>query len=210
MILAIFGGTGRAGRYLLEQALAAGHDLTALVRDPARVDLKHERLTLVTGDARQSEAVAATIAGAEAVISVLGPRDNGPERAVTQATKNILDAMRAQGVRRLVDSAGAGVGDPRDRPGLLHHVISALLKLTARNVYEDMVHMVALVRGSDVDWTIVRVPMLVDGAATGRVRVGSVGVGTGPRLTRADLAAFLLETVEKGAHVREAPVISGP
>ncbi len=208
MKLAIFGATGRAGRPLLEQALAAGHTVAALARDPARVDLTHERLTWVTGDARQSEPVAATVAGAQAVISVLGPRDNGPERAVTAATRNILQAMQAHGVRRLIVSTGAGVGDPNDRPGPFHYAITALLKLTARNVLEDMTQMAALVRGSDVDWTIVRVPMLADGPHTGQVRVGYVGVGTGPRLVRADLADFMLKLAASGEQVRQAPVIS--
>jgi putative NADH-flavin reductase len=208
MKLAIFGGTGRAGRPLLEQALAAGHMVAALARDPARVELKHDRLTWVMGDARQYEPAAATIAGAEAVISVLGPRDNSPERTVTQATKNILQAMHALGVRRLVVSTGAGVGGPNDRPGLFHHAITALIKLTARNVLEDMTQMATLVRALDLDWTIVRVPMLVDGPPTGQVRVGYVGVGTGPRLGRGDLAAFVLATAVNGAHLREAPVIS--
>lgn len=208
MKLAVFGGTGRAGRPLLEQALAAGHAVTALARDPAQVDLTHDQLRLVTGDARQYDPVAAAIAGAEAVISLLGPRDNGPERAVTQATQNILAAMRAQGVRRLVISAGAGVGDPNDRPGAFHHVITLLLKLMARNVLEDMVQVVDLVRASEVDWTIVRVPMLTEGPRTGQVRVGYVGAGTGPRLARADLADFMLKLAANGGHLREAPVIS--
>lgn len=208
MKLALFGAAGRAGRLLLEQALAAGHTVTALVRDPARLALRHDRLTLLAGDARDPQAVRAAVAGAEAVISVLGPRDNGPERAVTQATRNILAAMQAHGVRRLVLSAGAGVGDPNDRPGPFHHAITALLKLAAGNVYADMVEVVQTVRASDVDWTVVRVPMLTDGPSAGQVRVGYVGVGTGPRLSRADLAAFMLQQAANGGHIRAAPVIS--
>jgi putative NADH-flavin reductase len=208
MRLALFGVTGRTGRLLLGQALAAGHMVTALVRDPARVEGPSDRLALVTGDVRAGDCVAATVAGAQAVLSVLGPSANRPDFAVSQGTANILTAMQAHGVRRLVLSTGAGVGDARDTPGLFHHLITALLKLTARFVYEDMLRVVELVRAADLDWTIVRVPMLTDGSAAGRVRVGYVGAGTGPRLARGDLAAFMLKQVSDSTYLRQAPVIS--
>jgi putative NADH-flavin reductase len=94
MKLVIFGATGRTGVHLVKQALAAGHSVTALVRTPAKLTLQHERLTVLQGDAQDAAKVAQAVAGAEAVISVLGPTRNRPAFAVSKSTENILAAMR--------------------------------------------------------------------------------------------------------------------
>jgi hypothetical protein len=96
--------------------------------------------------------------------------------------------MKTHGVTRLVVSSGAGVGGEGDQPKLVNHLISFALRVAARHVLEDMTRTVHAVRGSDLDWTVVRVPMLTDDPSKGTVRVGRVGVNTGPRITRADLA----------------------
>jgi hypothetical protein len=103
---------------------------------------------------------------------------------------------------------GAGVGDPKDQPGVMDKAITFILKLTARNVYEDMKRVAEIVRASDRRWTLVRAPMLTDNPGTDDVRAGYLGKGVGSRLSREDLAAFMLEQVESDAYLREAPVIS--
>lgn len=208
MKLAIFGGTGRTGRHLVEQALAAGHEVSLLARTPSKLSSQHPRLTVHVGDVQDAEAVFKTIAGTEAVISVLGPTSNQPGQPVSNGTRNILAAMQAQSVKRLIVSAGAGVGDPNDAPKLFNKLINLLLKTVSRHVYEDMVNVVAIVRNSDRAWTVVRVPMLTDGAKTGQVRVGWVGKGMGPRITRADMADFMLKQLTDQTFVRHAPAIS--
>lgn len=142
------------------------------------------------------------------MISVLGPTSNEPVFAVSRGMQHILAVMQRQGTRRLVISAGAGVGDPQDAPGLFNHLMNFLLKTVAKNVYLDMQKTVDLVRASTLDWTVVRVPMLVDGSQTGSVKAGYVGKGMGPRITRADMAAFLLRQVEENGYVRQSPAIS--
>jgi len=121
---------------------------------------------------------------------------------------NILAAMRQHGVRRLIQSAGAGVRDPQDTPTLLHAFFGGLTRLLSPNVVADMEQVVDKVRHSGLDWTIVRAPMLTEGPATGRVREGYVGKDIGPRLTRADLAAFMLKQLETKTYVGQAPAIS--
>jgi putative NADH-flavin reductase len=204
----IFGGTGKTGRHLVEGALAAGHHVTVLARTPAKLDLGHERLRIVEGDVQDPAAVSEAVAGADAVLSVLGPTQNTPDYQVSRGTAHMLEAMQAHDVSRIVISAGAGVGGEGDEPKLFHHLISFVLKLAARHVLEDMTRTVHAVRESDRDWTVVRVPMLTDDAAKGSVRVGRVGVNTGPRVGRADLARFMLEQLDDATHVRSSPVIS--
>jgi putative NADH-flavin reductase len=208
MKLAIFGATGKAGVHLVEQALAAGYEVNAFTRSPHKLTVQHDKLTVVEGDVQNAERVDAAIAGVDVVLSVLGPSENKPTFAVTKGTQHILASMQAHGVKRLVVSAGAGVGDPNDEPKLINKFINIMLKLVSRHVYDDMVRAVETVRSSELDWIIVRVPMLTDSPATGDIKVGWVGKGTGPRLSRADMAAFMLAQVDDMTHVRKAPVIS--
>ena len=195
MKLTIFGATGRTGHYLLEQAVAAGHDVTVLVRNPAKLSLQNARLKVIQGNLTDALQVAQAVSGAEAVISALGPAGNAPVFEISQGTTNIIAAMRQHGVRRLVISAGAGVGDPNDTPKVF-------------NVYEDMRRTVELVRASGLDWTVVRVPMLTEDAATGAVKVGYVGQGMGARITRTDMAEFMLKQAADKTYVCQAPAIS--
>ncbi|TVR86704.1 MAG: SDR family oxidoreductase [Trueperaceae bacterium] len=204
----ILGGTGKTGRHVVDQALQAGHHVTVLARTPSKLDVTHERLRVVKGDVQDPAAVSEAIAGSSAVLSVLGPTQNTPDYQVSRGTVHVLEAMKSHGVKRLVISAGAGVGGDGDQPKLFNHVISFVLKLAARHVLEDMTRTVAAVRSSSLDWTVVRVPMLTDGPATGTVRVGRVGVNTGARITRADMARFMLEQLHDASHVRASPVIS--
>jgi nucleoside-diphosphate-sugar epimerase len=206
--LAIFGGTGRTGIHLVGEALKAGHRVRMLARNPAKVSLDHPALTIMQGDITSPAAVRETLQGVEAVLSMLGPAENKPTFKVSQGTGHVLSAMRELGIQRIIISAGAGVGDPGDRPGLSDWLINMLLKTVSRYVYEDMVRTVTLVRDSDRAWTIVRVPMLIDGPASGTVRAGYVGKEMGIRVCREDLAAFMLAQLEDDSFVRKAPVIS--
>lgn len=208
MKLAIFGATGETGRHLVKQALERGHEVTAFTRSPEKLPINSDRLTVVQGDVRNADKVNEAIAGVDAVLSALGPAENKPVFTVTEGTQNILDAMNRYGVERLVVSAGAGVGDPNDEPKLFNHAINFLLKIVSRWVYEDMRRTVDLVRGSHVKWTVVRVPMLTDDEPTADVKVGYVGKGLGSRLTRADMARFMLDQVESDELVHRAPAIS--
>lgn len=207
MRVVIFGASGQTGRILVDQALAAGHAVTAFVRDSARLPVAHPRLRVVQGDVRDGAAVAGAIAGQDAVLSALGP--NRPDfDAMTRGVRHILAAMEQHAVRRLVTLTGAAVPDPNDRPRLLDRVVRFALKRLNPEVLADALRHADQVRASDRDWTIVRVGRLTAGAGTGDVRVGWVGVGTRPFISRADAAAFMLKELQERAHLRQAPMIS--
>lgn len=208
MKLALFGATGKTGQHVVQQALDRGYAVSVLVRTPSKLTVSHRNLTVIQGDIRDAEKVNQVVAGVDAVLSVLGPSNNQPEMTISQGTALILNAMQTYNVSRLIVSAGAGVADPKDQPKLFHRLIPLLLKLISRNVYEDMVHVVQQVRASDRDWTIVRVPMLTDQGATGDIRVGWVGVNTGSRLSRADMARFMLDQLDDTSFIGQAPAIS--
>jgi putative NADH-flavin reductase len=208
MKIAVFGGTGKTGQHFVRQAVEAGHTVVVLARTPAKLAQAGTRLQVVAGDAADPACVAQVVAGADVVVSVLGPAKGQAPFSISKAMENIIHAMQAAGARRLLVSVGAGVGDPQDQPKFINHVINALLKLTARGAYEDMLKVATMVRASPLNWTLVRVPMLTDDPATGTIQVGAVGKGMGPRITRADMAAFILGQAASDEYVGKAPAIS--
>lgn len=208
MKITIFGATGGTGRQLVQQALAAGHEVTAFVRDPARLNYQHGCLRIVQGDVTDPVAVEGAVTGAQAVISVLNTRGDAKGRPITQGTQNILAAMRKSGVRRLVFSAPPSARDTQDAPDLRYKLMISLVKLAAREGYEDLVGSAQAVRASDVDWTIVRLPFPIEQPKTGHVKVGYLNKKSGTRISRGDAAAFMLEEVQESKYLRQAPVIS--
>lgn len=208
MKIAIFGGTGRTGRHLIEGALGDGHEVTALVRDPGKLGPGHERLRIVEGDVLIPSRVGETVAGADAVLSALGHTKTSPKDVQARGTENIVAAMKEHGVRRLISLTGAGVRDPGDRPKLVDRVFSGLLKLLQKDVLEDAQRHADVIKRSGLDWTIVRAPRLTDGPATGEYRVGPVGENSGIKVSRADVAGFMLRGVTDGSYVGQAPMVS--
>lgn len=208
MKITIFGGTGRTGAYLVREALDKGFDVNVLARDPAKIMLTNSRLAIIKGDITDANAVASAIGGTGAVMSVLGPTDNKPTFAVSRGMENILVAMKSEKVSRLVMTAGAGVGDPEDSPKFMNLFMNFLLKLMAKNVLADMSKAVEIVRSSDLDWTVVRLPMLTDDPKTGSVKVAYVGKGMGARIARADIAPFILDQISNKTYIHKSPAIS--
>jgi uncharacterized protein YbjT (DUF2867 family) len=204
--LAILGGTGRTGRLLIDMALTAGHDLRVLARDPERLHRRDARLTPVTGDARDPEALARLLESVDAVLSGLGPVRGDRGGVMTGAAEALVRTMPQAGVTRLVTLTGAGVHQPGDHPRPLDHVIRTALRLIQPDVLRDSVGHVERLRASTLNWTVVRVPMLQDGPAQ-PLKVGMVG-DIGPRVSRASTAGFMLAQLGSDQFLRQAPAIS--
>jgi putative NADH-flavin reductase len=208
MRLAIFGASGRTGRPLVEQALAAGHDVTALVRTPSSFPIKHERFHVVQGSVEDAAKVDEAVAGADAVLSVLGHSKTSNKDVLTVGTRNIINAMQKHGVKRLINLTGAGVRDPQDQPKLVDKVFGFALARLQPDLLRDSENQTKLIRGSDLDWTIVRGPRLTEGPRTGKYRVGYVGKDSGTQASRADIADFMLTQVTDNTYLRKLPVVS--
>ena len=207
MRLAIFGATGRTGVPLVRRALDRGHDVTAFVRDAAKLDETHDRLHVVEGDAYGGAGVEEAVADADAVLSVLGQTSSSPDDLLTVAGGRILDAMEAHDVDRFVTLVGAGVRVEGERVSLVGRVIGWLLKLVNPKVLADAEGHVDDVRGRDLAWTVVRAPRLSGDEPRGEYRTGDVAPGH-RAVSRADVAAFMLDVVENGRYVRELPKIA--
>lgn len=208
MKFAVLGATGRTGRPLVEQALAGGHEVVALARTPSKLGLDHPKLTVVQGDALNREDVGRVVEGADAVLLTLGHTKGSPPDLMRRAAENVVAAMREHGVRRVVTETGAGVPDPKDPGGLGPTVMRGLMRVVAKNLLADSEAHVDVFRQSGLDWTAVRAPRLTEGGHTGEYRTGYFSMGPGHKVSRADVAEFMLLEASLGDFVGEAPMIT--
>ncbi|MBL8951079.1 MAG: NAD(P)H-binding protein [Myxococcaceae bacterium] len=201
MKLAVLGASGKTGRHIVEQALAKGHQVRALVRDAAKLGLTHPELELLTGDATDAAAVRRLVEGCDAVVSALGPTDRTD--VCSAATANVIAARP----KRYVAVSGAGLDVPGDRKGFVARAVSFMVKTVSPAVFADKVKEHALLAASDVRWTLVRPPRLTDQPAAGNRRT-SLDESPGAHIARADLAAFVLQVVADDATIGKAPFVS--
>lgn len=209
MRIALIGATGGTGRAFADLALAAGHRVRALVRDPVPAALD-PRLDIVVGDIREPGTAAAAIDGCEAVVCALGVRlGQSPGRVRSEGTATLLAAMAAPDIagplrsrRLIVVSAVGGAGSLARCTAPARWLLPRLI---GRERLQEVDRQEALVQASDLSWTIVRAPRLIDGPARGVPAVGpELRVALRDVLARADLAQVLLQTVEQGRWPRQA------
>lgn len=209
MKLTIFAATGGIGRQLLEQAIAAGHDVTAVVRNPRKLpaEVPSVAADLATADPATLESA---VKGADAVLSGLGPRSQSEAGVAAQGTRAIVTAMRAAEVRRVVVVSAAPVGTvpspsrpnpPRYDPGdglFMRTLLGPLIKAALRKHYADLAVMEDVLRDSGLDWTIVRPPRLTDKPVTGTYRIAhGRNVRGGVTISRADVAHLMLSALDR-------------
>ena len=206
MNILIVGSTGTIGRELVKQALASGHVVTALAREPARLQHDNHELTVSQGNVMDPASLERVMPGQDAVLCALGAGGRGGLRA--PGTQNIIEAMRTCGVRRLVCLSSLGVGDSRANLDFFwKHVMFGLL---LRAAYADHVAQEVVIRDSDLDWTIVRPGAYTDGERTGNYRHGFPATAKNLKLkiARADVADFMLNQLGDDSYLHMAPGIS--
>ena len=206
MKLIIFGSTGSIGRQLVRQGLEHGHLVTAFTRAPSKLDIWHDNLKEVRGDAMNLPSVEKAVQGQDAVLCSLGAGAKGTVRA--RGTKNIIRAMERAGVRRFVCQSSLGVGDSWGNLNLFWKYV--MFRGFLRQAYADHVSQEDHVRQSDLDWTIVRPAAFTDGARTGEYRHGFPGNDktTKLKVSRDDVADFMLKQLTHEEYLRKTPGLS--
>jgi len=206
MHIAILGGSGRIGSHLVSWALQNGHEVSALARTPGSL-APADGLTLVIGQATDSDAVADVVSGADAVLSALGPRGARTPALLETAASHVVAAMDKAGVRRLlaVSAAGAFIqGDP-DRGAVVKFILPRILATT----FADVRRMESAVAASDLDWTLVRPTRLVNSPGTGRYRVRpEFPPPGGGKIARADVAHFIAGALTEHNWVGSRPALA--
>ncbi len=208
MRLLVFGATGGTGRELLIQALDQEHSVTAYARDPATIeDIQHSRLTVVRGDVLDAATVKSAVAGHDGILVAIGA---GATRTTLreEGTRNVVEAMQRSGVKRLVCLSSLGVGESRAHLSFFTKYV--VVGIFLRHAFADHERQEAVVRGSSLDWTIVRPPHLKDGPRTGVYRHGFSPTEKRIKgwISRADVADFMLRQLVDDTYVHQAPGVS--
>jgi len=216
MKLTIFAATGGIGRQLLDQAVAAGHDVTAVARNPQNLPATPARVVPADLAAADAAALQTAVEGADAVLSALGARTKADTGVAAHGTKAITEAMRASGVRRVVVVSAAPIGTvpspgrphpPRHDPGdgfIIRYLGDPLIKRVLRAHYADLAQMEDVLRDSDLDWTVVRPPRLTGKPVTGRYRTAyGQNIRGGAFVSRADVAHYMLRALNQPETFRQ-------
>ena len=205
----IIGATGGTGRILVHEALERGYTVTAFVRDPSKLAVEHPKLKIIRGDVLDRESVAAAVRGHDAVISALGhKRFFYPTRILSDGTRNILSAMETHKVRRFVCETALGTGNTVGRLGLLYDLF--VIPLVLPFYFYDKTRQEKLIAASETDWVIVRPGILTNSAKRGSFRHG-FDVGSffrSVRISRADVADFMIDQLESDTYLGTAPGVS--
>jgi uncharacterized protein YbjT (DUF2867 family) len=205
MKVLVLGGTGGTGRLIVRDAMAKGHSVVALVRAKTRSDLSGAEL--IEGDVRDEATLVRALVGCDAVVSALGTgvgfRDVD---LLTVATRALVAAMTRTGVHRLICISALGVGDSRGHGGFVFDQLFQPLLLGP--AYKDKDRQEAAIRASSLDWVVVRPAMLTNDPPRGRVRVSADLAGIkGGKISRADVAQFVVEQLTNDTWLRRIPVI---
>ncbi len=203
--IALFGATGQTGQKFLEAALAQGYEVKALVRNLAKVKVSDPKLTIIEGDVLDQAAVNRAIAGTDVVVSLFGHVKGSPEWLQTNGTKNLVAAMQQSGVGRIISLSGGGLPFPaKDQPKFAE----TIMKIAVPKVLNDAIAHAEVLQKSGQKWVIVRGPRLTNDARRGSYRVGWVGVNASTKISRADLADFILTQVEDESYNFQMPFVS--
>ena len=207
MKLTIFGATGATGTELARQALDAGHEVTAVVRDPGRMSVPvQSRLTVITADVMDPVAISPAVADADAVITAIAPHGLGRSVLRQDSTHSIMQAMGKAGARRLLFVSGSVVADDVADKGesfYLRYLLKPVARRTfLRNTTADFAATEAEIRATDLDWTIFRPPSLDNKPASGAYRTAvDRSVPHCFTISRADLAACMLAALDDPATI---------
>ncbi|MFD5817943.1 NAD(P)-dependent oxidoreductase [Streptomyces sp. NPDC127038] len=204
MELTVFGATGGIGQEIVRQALGAGHRVTAVVRDPARLTVTGANLEVFRADLGDPESLRPAVAGRDAVLSGLGARRRKDAGVAARLTRTVLGAMEAEQVRRLLVVSAAPVGPGPEDDTLVDRAMLGLISALLKDVYTDLREMEGELAASATDWTVVRPPRLQNKPLTGSYRTVVGGFPSRGRLIgRADVAHAMLAMTDDPATVKQ-------
>ena len=193
----VFGASGGTGLEVVEQALEAGHKVTAILRHPDKFPIRHEQLRIIKGDVLNSITYENTFFGMDVVISCLGTRNREATVVYSQGVTNILQAMQKVGMDRIICLSAGAVEIAPNTSFLMKFLIKNILQKLFKYSYADMLLMEGLLHGSNQNWTVIRPPRLMNGDKTGKYRTSiNEFIPNMSSLNRADLADYILHHLD--------------
>lgn len=212
MKIAIFGATGFSGKAILAEALKQGHEVKILVRDSSKIQNRHKNLTIIEGDVLNQQIVASFLKFQEVVIQCLGiggKGDGKPNSFISNATKIIVEEMQTQNIKRLVAMSNVGAGNSNSfLPIIFTKIILPYFMKWLKEIIDDKNRMEPIIMNSNLDWTIVRCPNIVDKPARGNCNATLDGKDLKLSITLEDLAKFMVKQITDNTFSKKAPSIS--
>lgn len=209
MKLLIIGGTGATGRELIKHALEDGHYITALVRNPGKLNITHANLNIIKGNVLDFESVQKAVAGQDAVLSALGhKRFFIYTSTLSEGTKNIVEAMEMHGVKRFICITTLGINDSRFKMGLYYTLF--VIPVIVFFYFMDKIKQEKIIRSSKLNWTIVRPAQLTNGKLSGKYKHGE-NLGNyiiTKMISRANVAHFMLSQLNDATYFHKTPGIT--
>jgi putative NADH-flavin reductase len=212
MKVAVFGATGFSGRAILLEALKQGHDVSILVRDASKIKIKDQKLRIIEGNIMDSQVVASILHHQDAVIQCLGVGGKGdgkPTTFISEANKIIVDEMEKQKVSRLIAMSNVGAGNSLSfQPWLFTNFILPYFMKWLKVIIDDKNRMEPTIMNSELEWTIVRCPNIIDKTPKGNVHPTLEGKGLKLTVTLGDMAEFIIHQLTDSTYLRQAPSVS--
>jgi len=204
--IAVLGGTGKEGKYLIDNLIKQGYEIKALTRNPEKLGNTSSSIEKITGNARNYESVYALLQGCDAVISTIGPSRKEPDTC-SIATGNVIQAMQSLNIRRYIELAGLAIDTSSDKKGFMTKLLVGIMRLFFPAVINDRQKGYRILSESDLDWTLVRSSM-IELTDAKRVVKTSLVDSPGRKVSSTDLALFLISQLSDEQFIRKAPFIS--
>jgi putative NADH-flavin reductase len=212
MKIIIFGATGFSGQAILEEAIKQCHEVTILVRDASKIQSRYNNINIVEGNVLDPEVVASVLHHQEAVIQCLGVGGKGdgkPTTFISDATKIIVEEMEKQQIKRLIAMSNVGAGNSLAfQPWFFTKIILPYFMKWLKVIIDDKNRMEPIIMNSELDWTIVRCPNIVDKTPKDNIHATLDGKGLKLAVTLDDMAEFIINQITDNAYSRQAPSIS--
>lgn len=204
--VAVLGGGGRTGKYLVKQLLKNGFSIKLLLRNPDNFTIQNSKIEIIKGDALSEESVNLLLGDCQAVISTIGQRMGEPMVA-SRATKNVLNAMDAYGIQRYLLLAGLNIDTPFDKKSPKTIMATDWMKTNFPEIQKDRQFTYDLLSSSKIDWTQVRVPLIVFSDESNEISVNLEDC-LGDKITALDISKFLVKEMVESNYIRQSPFIS--
>ena len=204
--IAVLGGTGKAGKYLVRELIRQGYIVKALARDPRKIELSDTSIEVIQGNARNYESILSLLLECDAVISTLGSSGNEPDTC-SIAVGHIIKAMQVLNMHRYIEVTGLAINTPEDKKGLLTKSLVTIMRWFASAAIDDRQKDYELLKNSNIQWTIVRCPMIKLTELTRNVNT-SLTDSAGNQISATSLARFIIDQLNNEEFICKAPFIS--
>ena len=204
--IAILGANGKAGKYLVKEALKKGYEVKVLTRDSNNMTITNENIETIIGDARDFSSIRELLKGCQVVVNAVGQPKN-ESYIFSTVTKHVLEAMKEFKIKRYIVISGGSLNVTGEQKGMVNKIGATLFKLFLPKMMQDKYKELQTIQGSDVDWTIVRLPFVMEGKGIGKIKESLVDM-PGMKIQNSDIAPFVITEINSKRYVGKCPFIS--